>query len=577
MFQKIQLRFILITLGTLAFGVGLSFFVMNQVILNNFTTVESNNALSTSKRVLNAFTEEAESLYLNAISWSYWDDIYNFVIGTNPAFVTSNLRVDSVFDTKWNHLLIVNEKDEIVYDQKMDRKERKLLEVEGEVREYVKNVLKPRWRNGGTPYLTTISNVGGNNYLFYIGEIKKNDNSGDQVGQFVVSRALDEQLLQKYSVNLLADIRLVNKAELPTDFQMLRPMPNDLIITRPILESLLDSTSPVYVEVKIDRLAYTYAKETFITLMVFLLMIFGTASILQYLLIGGSIFGRLLKVTQQVSTVQNLHTAQIEVLAGTDEIAQLSKRTHEMLERLKEDQVMLEKTSRYSTLGEMSATVAHEINNPLSIIKMISNNSKGRWDVINMKPEDVATAFQRINKTADKISKIVKSLRSFGRDGTADPFEQVPLSTLLEDALSLLEHKIKIKEVNLRFDYTQLDHSLHVRQVLFTQVLMNLISNSIDAISVLPERWIDVQVEVANGTHAIRIIDSGSGIPEEIADKLMDSVYTTKGVGSGTGLGLRLCKNIVEGHGGQFYLDRNQAHTTFVIVIPMAQSQTLAA
>jgi C4-dicarboxylate-specific signal transduction histidine kinase len=225
----------------------------------------------------------------------------------------------------------------------------------------------------------------------------------------------------------------------------------------------------------------------------------------------------------------------------------------------------------------MSATVAHEINNPLSIIKMVSSNAKGKWSVPNLNSDEVSTAFLRISKTADRIHKIVRSLRSLGRDASSDPLEVVLLSHVFEDAVSLLEHKIKLKGVELRFKPEDLPYNVCIRHVLFTQVLVNLVSNAVDAIEALPDRWIDVKVEEKDGFTKIRVIDSGHGIPDEVADKLMESIFTTKGVGKGTGLGLRLCRSIIEGHGGQLYLDRSMTNTTFVISIPSTTAQSAAA
>jgi signal transduction histidine kinase len=110
-----------------------------------------------------------------------------------------------------------------------------------------------------------------------------------------------------------------------------------------------------------------------------------------------------------------------------------------------------------------------------------------------------------------------------------------------------------------------------------SQVVLNLINNSADAIEGSPNPWIIVDV-VATGTSLfLSIMDSGKGIPEEIAKKIMNPFFTTKEVGKGTGLGLSIGKGIIEGHGGKLYLDRNSPHTKFIIELPLDEKNSTSS
>jgi signal transduction histidine kinase len=97
------------------------------------------------------------------------------------------------------------------------------------------------------------------------------------------------------------------------------------------------------------------------------------------------------------------------------------------------------------------------------------------------------------------------------------------------------------------------------------QVFVNLMANAIDAIEKLDERWVKIFVQPENGLIKIIFVDSGSGLPESIKKNLFRAFYTTKGLGKGTGLGLALCKKIIESHGGAIHVDSNQPNTTFVL------------
>ena len=105
---------------------------------------------------------------------------------------------------------------------------------------------------------------------------------------------------------------------------------------------------------------------------------------------------------------------------------------------------------------------------------------------------------------------------------------------------------------------------------MISQVLINLIKNSCDAISNLDERWISVECLVEDSSNLIiKVIDSGNGIPDEMASKILLPYFTTKEVGKGTGLGLSLSRNIIEGHQGTLEIDMKAVNTTFIIKLPI--------
>ena len=128
--------------------------------------------------------------------------------------------------------------------------------------------------------------------------------------------------------------------------------------------------------------------------------------------------------------------------------------------------------------------------------------------------------------------------------------------------------KIKIKQIKIEHN---IDPNLQVlvKPTQLSQVFMNLINNSIDAIENLPDPWIKIESEVTPDQYImIRFTDSGNGIPHHIVEKIMQPFFTTKEIGKGTGLGLSISKGIIEEHKGQFSYDENALNTTFEIKIP---------
>jgi C4-dicarboxylate-specific signal transduction histidine kinase len=109
------------------------------------------------------------------------------------------------------------------------------------------------------------------------------------------------------------------------------------------------------------------------------------------------------------------------------------------------------------------------------------------------------------------------------------------------------------------------------RLVQIEQVLLNLLNNSFDAIQTLEEKWIRVEIKSDANNVEWHVIDSGRGIPEDVAEKMMLPFFTTKEVGKGTGLGLSISSGIMRSHMGELLIEKNAEHTTFVIRIPRLQ------
>lgn len=227
--------------------------------------------------------------------------------------------------------------------------------------------------------------------------------------------------------------------------------------------------------------------------------------------------------------------------------------------------------SRLASLGEMAGGIAHEINNPIAVIRSqaehLLNNLKRNP---NMERAHIINGMDRIIATSDRIGRIIKGLKTLARDGGSDPFQIHRLEPIIQDTLSICEEKLK--EKNIQFE-SLLDDGLviYCRSVEISQVLLNLISNSIDAIEHFVNPWIKMEAKIDGKYARITICDSGDGIPDHIAEKITMPFYTTKDVGKGSGLGLSISKRIIEKHNGEFYLDRTSPNTKFVINLPLAQ------
>lgn len=235
--------------------------------------------------------------------------------------------------------------------------------------------------------------------------------------------------------------------------------------------------------------------------------------------------------------------------------------------KLKQQQSRMVDASRLAAVGEMAAGIAHEINNPLSII--IAN-----VDVLNKRINegtfDLDNIMKGLNKTdiaAKRIAKIVKSLKTYSRDGSQDELLKESLEDIVNETIYFCQEKFAHSGINFVVDEVPKCFVL-CRLTQISQVLVNLLNNAYDALETTDNPKIELKFKIENKKVLISVIDNGPGIPNEIQDKIMRPFFTTKPVGKGTGLGLSLSKEIIDQHQGSLQLVSHSQGTEFVFSLP---------
>lgn len=246
---------------------------------------------------------------------------------------------------------------------------------------------------------------------------------------------------------------------------------------------------------------------------------------------------------------------------------------NENLEKLVEERTkesdfqksLLVQASKMATLGEFAGNVAHEINNPLSVIQ---GNAQIIGKALNdNNTEKIEKSKDKIIAMVDRISKIINGLRSFARDGSKDEMKPFEMKKLFEAIHDLSARRLQANNIELKFDCKSSDKYILGREIQISQVLMNLINNSSDAIQELKEKWIEISCYNVDSNLFITVADSGPGIPKNIQDKMMNPFYTSKEIGKGTGLGLSISMGIINDHNGELYYVQESKNTKFCIKI----------
>lgn len=249
---------------------------------------------------------------------------------------------------------------------------------------------------------------------------------------------------------------------------------------------------------------------------------------------------------------------------SSDLVKLVNQRTKEL-----EDQKMINiHNSKMSALGEMAGGIAHEINTPLATMKMLVGSAVREIDKEIFDVEFVTDKLTKINITIDRIAKIVKGLKTFSRDGSQDPFVSSNLKIIIDDTVFFCKERFRNKEVDLTVQIENEDLMVDCRASQISQVLLNLLSNSIDAIEKDKTKWVQIQQKVDDSWVYILITDSGLGIPKDVKQKIFDPFFTTKGVEKGTGLGLSISLGIIKNHQGEMTVNSDCKNTQFVIKLP---------
>lgn len=252
--------------------------------------------------------------------------------------------------------------------------------------------------------------------------------------------------------------------------------------------------------------------------------------------------------------------------------AEISRHTSGLEEMVEErtmenenQRAQIESSARLVALGEMAGGIAHEINNPLAIIQGSAEIIKRLAQEDSVDIKKLVNLTDRILLTSDRIGIIITGLRNIAREGIDDPMELADLGSIIDEVLAVCGSRLSHQQIAIDCSGIDPGTKINCRRVQMQQVLINLLNNSLDAVSSMENSWVRITVEKDKEVIRIRLTDSGPGIPDAIADKVLMPFFTTKPIGKGTGIGLSISAGMIAGHNGKLYLDRKHPNTSFVI------------
>ncbi|MGA1826325.1 MAG: ATP-binding protein [bacterium] len=277
---------------------------------------------------------------------------------------------------------------------------------------------------------------------------------------------------------------------------------------------------------------------------------------------------------------------------STDEIGQLAEAFNNMVENLKnvtasrnelnkeieerqkaekqfkESQALLIQAEKMGTIGTMTAGIAHELNNPMMGVLNFIQYCIKHTSRDNKIYEVLLDAVQEAKRCIDILRDLL-SFTHMEREGEED-FQRESISEIFETAARLLTYKIEKSHVTIRQHIDENTPKILMRVNSMQQVLFNILLNALDAIEDSEQKEIDVTIRSKEDFVEIIISDSGPGIEAKNMKKIFEPFFTTKPPGSGTGLGLSVCRNIIKMHRGKILCDSKIGEgTQFIILLPL--------
>jgi C4-dicarboxylate-specific signal transduction histidine kinase len=269
------------------------------------------------------------------------------------------------------------------------------------------------------------------------------------------------------------------------------------------------------------------------------------------------------------------YSATVTMTALLYMLLQMARANARAERELRENRATAIHSAKMAALGEMSGNIAHEVNNPLTAIRLRTERLARSAAAGTLEPAKVLDSAREIEKTVTRIARIVDALRSFARDVDKDPLRPEPVSQIVKDSVELCAERFRQHAITLQVGDIADDLLVACRGVQISQILLNLLSNAHDAVEGQPNAWVRLAASaVGERDVVIAVTDSGPGIPPALHERIMEPFFTTKALGKGTGLGLSVSQGIAEAHGGRLRHDPSSRHTRFLLTLPRWRAST---
>lgn len=304
------------------------------------------------------------------------------------------------------------------------------------------------------------------------------------------------------------------------------------------------------------------------------------ASILVSLFLAKKLVSPILQFKKTLQTIQAQKKYERVELSAKDEIGDLAEAFNQLTQQLELSQSQVIQSSKLASVGELAAGIAHELNQPLMVMRSKNQLLHRRLQKESITPEQIAEAIEMVDRNTKRMMNIINHLRAFSRQAEQAQ-DLVQINQVIDDCFLLIGEQLRLRDIQIKKEFDPGLPRIKADGNRLEQVFLNLLGNARDAVVEKREKSVDkekyqAEIDIHTGmsedrSHIVILIsDNGCGIPPLLSQTLFDPFVTSKEVGKGTGLGLSISYGIIQEHRGQIRVAQSGPEgTTFCVELPV--------
>jgi two-component system, NtrC family, sensor kinase len=619
-------RILLLTGVAFLGAIGGWYVIASAILLNSFERVEEQRVKQDIQRTLSMASYELSGLLSKLRDYAIWDDSYAFSEGKNPEYIGESITPGTFSDNKISFIAVVTKTGKLQYSGLFDPNQQHLVELPSSLEDQLTTHLPRLLSNSSqtkqsrTGFLVVPEGL----LLLACHPILRTDATGIVKSYMVFGRYLDPVKIAELNQVTKLNIKVYanRTADLPPDLQAATQQlsPGQRIVVKPLKDNLIAGYTriediyrqpTILLKVTTSRAIY---QQGLLSTRYLALSLLGVGTLAAGVI--GLLLRKLISNLRDRDRLEQSLLQETQLRKSEEKYRQKAQELEQALHQLQQAQAQLVQSEKMSSLGQLVAGIAHEINNPVSFIygnlKPLGLAIQDLFQLIDLYRKhyptpaieikvkektielpylktDLPKLLKSMGNGAERIQQIVLSLRNFSRlDESSMKF--VDIHEGIDNALFILQSRTSAQGsfpgIEVIKDYGDLPQvECYAGQL--NQVFMNILTNGIEALeeiwneapapsSQLPHPQVCISTRCLDQQVRIQISNNGPTISEEVREKLFDPFFTTKPVGQGTGLGLAISYKIVaEKHHGLLTCPAIEKGAAFTIQIPIAQTVQL--
>ena len=549
--MNVRKKTVLITFGFFAIALIIIVAVSQTIILSGFQNLEKTDTVTQVGRANDALNREITDLDALVLNNAAWDDTYKFIQDNNTAYIIDNVNDPTFIAANLTFEVFIKCSGQMLFEKTFPADNISADTLYNEIWSQFPSDSN-LWNLQTTDNFTTgIININGSLFILSSRPILTNNYAGPVEGVLIMGRELSTHMLSSIEdqTHLQIQITVLDQKDAPPSSNQLnlvnvKAENKSVVVGSQILNDINGNPCSV-MNVYLQRNIYQQGIGTVNTFTLLIIVSFLSFAGSSFLVLDKALLSRILNVIKSVQDVTRKDNIGSRVIvknskwaSNNDELSVLLLNINHMLDKNEEITCRLNKSERFSAIGQLAVMVAHDLRNPLQGIN-IAADFLSREDQSNL--EKKKRMLDLIKLDVRYCDKIINDLLDYSREPKINP-KKTGIRSIIEAALSHLKVPENIHVNNLAID----DPKINVDSLMIQRVFENLIKNAIDA---MPSGGaLAIKTEPIKNNMHISIEDTGVGIPDDAMQKLFTPLYTTKA--KGMGFGLPICKRIIEAHKG---------------------------